>query len=102
LFAYAILRSIPNKLGGVIALVLSILILYVLPMTFIGKIKSTIFYPLNKVLFWSFTALLILLTWIGIRPVEEPYIFTGQILTVMYFRYYLVSPFCFKIWDKLF
>ena len=46
--------------------------------------------PLKKVAFWRFIVTVVLLTWIGARPVEEPYILTGQILTVMYFRYYLV------------
>nr|ALO77475.1 cytochrome b [Dorcus parallelipipedus] len=71
LFAYAILRSIPNKLGGVIALVMSILILLILPFINKKKMQSTQFYPLNKILFWSFVAIVILLTWIGARPVEE-------------------------------
>lgn len=101
LFAYAILRSIPNKLGGVIALVLSIIILYTLPFTFMGKIKSSIFYPINKLVFWFFIVNVVLLTWIGIRPVEEPYVFTGQVLTFTYFAYYLINPLVMKIWDKI-
>lgn len=101
LFAYAILRSIPNKLGGVIALVISIAILYSLPFTNKKIYQSTQFYPLNKILFWSLCTTIILLTWIGARPVEEPYILTGQILTVLYFSYFLINPFCAKIWDKL-
>nr|QJD22454.1 cytochrome b [Haustorioides koreanus] len=101
LFAYAILRSIPNKLGGVIALVLSIVILYSLPFTFMGKMKSLMFYPLNKLIFWLFVVNVVLLTWIGMRPVEEPYVLTGQILTFTYFSYYLVNPFVMKVWDKL-
>lgn len=99
LFAYAILRSIPNKLGGVIALVLSVLILYTLPFTFVSKMKSTAFYPLNSFLFWIFIVVIILLTWIGIRPVEEPFVLTGQILTTVYFLYFIRSPLLFKLWD---
>nr|AXS66099.1 cytochrome b [Megacyllene sp. KM-2017] len=101
LFAYAILRSIPNKLGGVIALVMSIAILYILPFTNKKKIMSSQFYPISKILFWSMTSTIILLTWIGARPVEDPYIITGQILTVVYFLYYLTSPLSAKSWDKL-
>nr|ALO77487.1 cytochrome b [Platydema sp. PLA01] len=101
LFAYAILRSIPNKLGGVIALVLSIAILYILPFTNKKKFASNQFYPINKILFWTMTVIVILLTWIGARPVEDPYILTGQTLTVLYFAYYILNPLTFKMWDKI-
>nr|ASN65987.1 cytochrome b [Pogonostoma subtiligrossum] len=101
LFAYAILRSIPNKLGGVIALLMSILILMILPFYNINKFQSLKFYPINQFLFWTFFIIVILLTWIGMRPVEDPYIFTGQILTFMYFLYFMLNPLMFKIWDNL-
>nr|ASL06217.1 cytochrome b [Lymantria dispar dispar]AST23695.1 cytochrome b [Lymantria dispar asiatica]AST23708.1 cytochrome b [Lymantria dispar japonica]AST23734.1 cytochrome b [Lymantria dispar]AST23721.1 cytochrome b [Lymantria dispar japonica] len=101
LFAYAILRSIPNKLGGVIALVMSILILIILPFTFNKKIQGIQFYPLNQIMFWSLLTTIILLTWIGARPVEDPYIITGQILTVIYFSFYIINPLLNKFWDKL-
>nr|AFQ62136.1 cytochrome b [Promecognathus crassus] len=101
LFAYAILRSIPNKLGGVIALIFSILILIILPFSNVSKFQSLKFYPLNQILFWFFLILTILLTWIGMRPVEDPYILMGQILTILYFLYFLINPLIMKIWDKL-
>nr|AII02261.1 cytochrome b [Rhodoneura mellea] len=101
LFAYAILRSIPNKLGGVIALVMSILILVILPFTFNKKIQGIQFYPINQLMFWSMVITLILLTWIGARPVEIPYILTGQILTIIYFSYFILNPIMNKFWDKL-
>nr|YP_010952578.1 cytochrome b [Theretra silhetensis]WMQ52911.1 cytochrome b [Theretra silhetensis] len=101
LFAYAILRSIPNKLGGVIALVMSILILIILPFTFNKKIQGLQFYPINQLLFWFFIMMVILLTWIGARPVENPYIITGQILTILYFSYFIINPMLSKYWDKL-
>nr|WAB70253.1 cytochrome b [Athyma cama] len=101
LFAYAILRSIPNKLGGVIALVMSILILIILPFTFNKKIQGIQFYPLNQILFWSLITTIILLTWIGARSVEAPYIITGQILTLIYFSYFIINPILNKFWDKL-
>nr|QXT44620.1 cytochrome b [Anoplotermes sp. J02] len=100
LFAYAILRSIPNKLGGVIALAMSIAILFIMP-TYKSKFRGTQFYPINQVLFWIMTNTVILLTWIGARPVEEPYILTGQVLTTMYFLYYMMSPMMTKVWDKM-
>nr|ALO76705.1 cytochrome b [Popillia sp. POP01] len=101
LFAYAILRSIPNKLGGVIALVMSIAILFIMPFINKKKFTSTQFYPINKILFWSFVSIVILLTWIGARPVEDPYILTGQILTILYFLYYLLNPMIHMMWDYL-
>jgi len=101
LFAYAILRSIPNKLGGVIALVLSIAILFIIPFINNKIIQSTQFYPINKLLFWSFTTIIVLLTWIGARPVEDPYILTGQILTITYFIYFIINPLLHKIWDYI-
>nr|AMJ17388.1 cytochrome b [Rondotia menciana] len=101
LFAYAILRSIPNKLGGVIALLMSILILIILPFTFNKKIQGIQFYPLNQIIFWSFLMITILLTWIGARPVENPYIITGQLLTILYFSYFLLNPIIAMYWDKI-
>nr|YP_009927029.1 cytochrome b [Kallimoides rumia]QNL34330.1 cytochrome b [Kallimoides rumia]USF18078.1 cytochrome b [Kallimoides rumia] len=101
LFAYAILRSIPNKLGGVIALVMSILILIILPFTFNKKMQGIQFYPINQFLFWFFIINIILLTWIGARSVEAPYIITGQILTISYFLYFIINPMINIIWDNL-
>nr|YP_010954717.1 cytochrome b [Dorcus linwenhsini]WMW30102.1 cytochrome b [Dorcus linwenhsini] len=100
LFAYAILRSIPNKLGGVIALVMSILIFLIVPFTNKKKMLSTQFYPINKILFWLFLTIVILLTWIGARPVEDPYISVGQILTILYFSYFAINPIAHALWDK--
>nr|YP_009388962.1 cytochrome b [Gonatodes albogularis]BAX77896.1 cytochrome b [Gonatodes albogularis] len=90
LFAYAILRSIPNKLGGVLALLCSILILCVLPLTHNTKHRSTIFRPLAQLLFWTLIANLLLLTWLGGQPVEDPYIMLGQILSLLYFLLFLI------------
>lgn len=101
LFAYAILRSIPNKLGGVIALVISILILIILPFTYNKKIQGIQFYPINQILFWLIVTTIILLTWIGARPVEDPYVIIGQILTIFYFSYYIFNPIINKIWDNI-
>nr|YP_011015286.1 cytochrome b [Athousius wudanganus]UBS91008.1 cytochrome b [Athousius wudanganus] len=100
LFAYAILRSIPNKLGGVIALFMSIVILLIMP-AFKKKMQSNQFYPMNKILFWSFLTISILLTWIGARPVEDPYIITGQILTILYFLYFPSLYISSKLWDNM-
>nr|YP_009694531.1 cytochrome b [Eurydema qinlingensis]QEI26516.1 cytochrome b [Eurydema qinlingensis] len=101
LFAYAILRSIPNKLGGVVAMLMSILII-ILPMI-INKsnFQGNSFYPMNKSMFWIMVIIIMLLTWIGARPAEEPYIFTGQVLTMLYFSYFLINPYMMKMWDSL-
>nr|AIA61522.1 cytochrome b [Cherax destructor]AIA61535.1 cytochrome b [Cherax destructor]UNJ13902.1 cytochrome b [Cherax destructor]WRV01072.1 cytochrome b [Cherax destructor albidus]CDL72708.1 cytochrome b [Cherax destructor] len=101
LFAYAILRSIPNKLGGVIALVLSVAILFLLPLTSVSKFQSLAFYPTNQILFWFLVSVILLLTWIGARPVEDPYIITGQTLTLLYFSYYMLNPVIILLTDSL-
>nr|YP_010596107.1 cytochrome b [Ectomocoris horridus]WAJ48439.1 cytochrome b [Ectomocoris horridus] len=101
LFAYAILRSIPNKLGGVIAMIMAIAIIMILPLTNNSKFQGNTFYPMNQMLFWSLTTTMILLTWIGARPAEEPYILTGQMLTVIYFSYFFINPMTLIYWDKL-
>ena len=100
LFAYAILRSIPNKLGGVIGLVSSIAVLFLLPFTHRGKSRSLAFYPLNQILFWSFIGIFFILTWIGACPVEAPYEQIGQIFTVLYFLYFILAPLAQLRWDK--
>lgn len=101
LFAYAILRSIPNKLGGVIALVISISILLILPFYNLNKFQGNQFYPSNKIIYWTIIITIILLTWIGINPVEIPYILTGQWLTLIYFLYYYINPIIYKLWDNI-
>nr|WRV01097.1 cytochrome b [Stygiocaris lancifera] len=101
LFAYAILRSIPNKLGGVIALILSIFILMTLPFTHKSKFQSLSFYPTNQIMFWVLVSTVFLLTWIGARSVEDPFILTGQILTFIYFSYFIINPLTLPLWDKL-
>jgi len=93
-------RSIPNKLGGVVALALSIAILFIIPL-YNSNFRGNQFYPINQILFWNIVNIVILLTWIGARPVEELYIITGQILTVLYFLYYILNPIIIKIWDHL-
>nr|YP_010580101.1 cytochrome b [Chironomus annularius]UZS77153.1 cytochrome b [Chironomus annularius] len=102
LFAYAILRAVPNKLGGVIALVMSIAILFIIPFTNKFTFQSSQFYPINQILFWIMTITVVLLTWIGARPVEDPYILTGQLLTVIYFLYFIINPLIAIWWENLF
>jgi ubiquinol-cytochrome c reductase cytochrome b subunit len=90
---YAILRSIPDKLGGVVAMVGGIAINLLLPILNTSNIRSSFFRPLHKVIFWVFIANFLLLGEIGQLPVEDPYILMGQICTLFYFSYYfLILP----------
>lgn len=88
LFAYAILRSIPNKLGGVIGLLISILVLIPLCM----KNKLTQFNKIKIInhLFWRFCIIFLILTWLGTQPVEEPYVTLGALSTCLYFMWFIL------------
>lgn len=85
---YAILRSIPRKLGGVIALVISIAILYFIPLftnTMVSRFKLS-----SQILFWILIATFIVLIYIGAKPVEAPFEVVGQLFTVFYFSLYML------------
>lgn len=100
LFAYAILRSIPNKLGGVLALLRSILIIYRLKWhkAIIGRTK---FYPFKQITFWLFSNIFLLLTFMGAQLIEYPFINIRQILSILYFIFfptYFILPI---VWDSV-
>lgn len=87
---YAILRAIPDKLGGVIAMLGAVLILYVIPFLNTDVIKSCMFKPISRKLFWWFVCFFLLLGWLGQNVAEEPYITIGRISEAYYFLYFLV------------
>jgi len=87
---YAILRSIPDKLGGVIAMGLSLVTLALLPLVNTSNVRSSFFRPLHRYCFWLWVGNAFVLGWIGGNPVEDPYILIGQLATVIYFGYLLV------------
>nr|AJO67697.1 cytochrome b [Eudontomyzon danfordi] len=102
LFAYAILRSIPNKLGGVVALAAAIMILLVIPFTHTSKQRGIQFRPLAQVTFWILIADLALLTWLGGEPAEHPFILMTQIASTMYFMIFiLIFPILGRLENKL-
>nr|YP_010500830.1 cytochrome b [Lampetra richardsoni]YP_010500856.1 cytochrome b [Entosphenus tridentatus]YP_010500869.1 cytochrome b [Entosphenus minimus]YP_010500882.1 cytochrome b [Entosphenus similis]UXB58184.1 cytochrome b [Entosphenus lethophagus]ADO21941.1 cytochrome b [Entosphenus tridentatus]ADO21945.1 cytochrome b [Entosphenus tridentatus]ADO21946.1 cytochrome b [Entosphenus tridentatus]ADO21990.1 cytochrome b [Entosphenus tridentatus] len=102
LFAYAILRSIPNKLGGVLALAAAIMILLVIPFTHTSKQRGIQFRPLAQITFWILIADLALLTWLGGEPAEHPFILMTQIASTVYFMIFIVIfPILGRLEDKL-
>nr|YP_009431980.1 cytochrome b [Donax vittatus]ATA66429.1 cytochrome b [Donax vittatus] len=101
LFAYTILRSIPNKGGGVAALAGSVLILYLLPFRPKYFHQGLAFYPVSQVFFWVFVSSFLMLTFIGMRPVQEPYVLIGQVSSVVYFSFYPMHCFLERGWDLL-
>ena len=87
---YAILRAVPDKLGGVIAMFASILILFALPWLDTSKVRSGNYRPLFKGFFWIFAVVCVALGYLGSRPAEGLYVVFSQILTVYYFAHFLV------------
>lgn len=87
---YAILRSIPNKLLGVISMFVAILILLALPFTDTSNIKGNTYKPMYIWTFWLFVLNFLVLMWLGSCHVEPPFILAGQIATAYYFAHFLL------------
>lgn len=87
---YAILRSIPNKLLGVIAMFSALIIMLILPITDLSKLRNLQFRPLSKVIFFIFVTNFLMLLVLGSKHVESPYIELGQISTGLFFAYFVV------------
>lgn len=99
---YAILRSIPNKLGGILAMGLSLIILIILPFFIKSEIRSSMFRPIYRGLFWIFFYDSLILGWVGGNPIKYPFYELGQIATLLYFGYFfLLLPLCIYF-EKLF
>lgn len=99
LFAYTILRSIPRKIGGVVALVLSVVVLYFLPFYLKHRFRRTFFYFFIKFMFWWFLINWMLLTWIGACAVELPFRELGMWFRTFYFLYYFIFWLVYEFQD---
>lgn len=87
---YAILRRIPNKLLGVLAMLAALLVLLVMPLTDTGRTRGARFRPATRVVFWVFVVVFFLLLYIGACHVATPWIELGQVRTVLYFGFFVV------------
>nr|YP_009271540.1 cytochrome b [Hypselodoris festiva]ANX10020.1 cytochrome b [Hypselodoris festiva] len=102
LFAYAILRSIPSKLGGVVALAASVMILYILPLgALYGKIIPASFAPPYQFVYWNLIVFFVLLTWLGACPIEEPYATLAVPVSILYFLSFVLLISMPALWKKI-
>ena len=87
---YAILRSIPNKLGGVVAMLGALIVWLFIPFINTSEIRSTTFRPIFKIFYWLLVADFLILGWVGQKPVKDTYILVGQIATAFYFLFFVI------------
>ena len=99
---YAILRSIPHKTGGILAMLGSLLVLFLIPFINTSEIKNTTDRPIFKIFFWIFISDILVLTWVGQKPVRDAYILTGQIATIYYFFFFMLMIPAAGIFEKRF
>ncbi len=88
---YAVLRAVPDKLGGVVLMGAAIIVLFFLPWLDTSKVRSLRFRPITRILFLLWTVNFFVLTWVGGKPAEQPYVLISQICTMLYFVYFLVA-----------
>jgi ubiquinol-cytochrome c reductase cytochrome b subunit len=87
---YAILRSIPHKAAGIVAMGGSILIMLVIPFTYTGYVRNTTYRPLFKIFYWLLVADFATLMWVGQAPITDPFIALGQLASIYYFSFFII------------
>jgi ubiquinol-cytochrome c reductase cytochrome b/c1 subunit len=88
---YAILRAVPDKLGGVLLMGAAVVILAFLPWLDTSKVKSMTYRPIARQCFWVFGITCVMLGWLGSKPAEQPYVLLSQVFTALYFAYFLIA-----------
>jgi ubiquinol-cytochrome c reductase cytochrome b subunit len=88
---YAILRAVPSKLGGVVAMFAAVLVLVFVPWLDTSRVRSAKYRPYYKIAFWFFVFTCVALGWLGSKPAEQPYVFWSQFFTIAYFAFFLVA-----------
>jgi ubiquinol-cytochrome c reductase cytochrome b subunit len=88
---YAILRAVPDKLGGVVLMGAAVVILAFLPWLDTSKVKSMTYRPIARQCFWAFAVTCVMLGWLGSKPAEQPYVLLSQVFTALYFAYFLIA-----------
>nr|YP_010254529.1 cytochrome b [Plagiopholis styani]QTZ98249.1 cytochrome b [Plagiopholis styani] len=101
LFAYGILRSIPNKLGGTLALIMSISILFTMPFTHTSHIRTMSFRPLSQLMFWTLIMIFMMMTWAATKPVEPPFTIISQTTSFFYFLFFMIYPLLGQLENKI-
>lgn len=101
LFAYSVLRGVPSKLGGVTAMVGSVVILMLLPLTHCQRMKGLTFYGPVKLIFWMHVVSFGLLTIGGSWPVDAPYLNVTRSISALYFSFYFLLGYYRSLWDSL-
>lgn len=99
---YAILRSIPHKAGGIIAMLGSILVMLLIPFTYTSYVRNTTYRPIFKIFYWVLVADFLTLLWVGQAPINDYFILLGQIASVYYFSFFIfIVPIVGIIENKL-
>ena len=101
MWVYAILRAVPNKLGGVVALFSAVLIFGVLSFVDNGKdMVGCTWCVVKQIMFWSLVRIFLLLRWLGRCPAEEPFNSAARVISVAYFSFFFIFP-VWSSWGRL-